>query len=71
MAEGAQLEPAASEYAYGAAIATHGNAVQAEENARETSQLQGSPGTGSDTASKPQRKRNKPSLSCETCTVSV
>ena len=29
-----------------------------------------SPGTVSDSSSKPQRRRNKPSLSCETCTVS-
>lgn len=68
MAEGAHYEHAASEYANGAGVATHG---QIEDNAREASQLQESPGIGSDTASKPQRKRNKPSLSCESCTVSV
>ena len=34
-----------------------------------TNQAQTSPTTSE--AAKPQRKRNKPSLSCETCTVSV
>ena len=29
-----------------------------------------SPGTASDSSPKPQKRRNKPSLSCETCTVS-
>ena len=28
-----------------------------------------SPGTASDSSPKPQKRRNKPSLSCETCTV--
>ncbi len=69
MAEGAPA--ATSEYAIGNAIGTHGNAAQGEHTAREVSRPHRTLGTGSDVAIKPQRKRNKPSLSCEACTVSV
>lgn len=42
----------------------------AESDARVSSQSQASPASDESTTNKPLRRRNKPSLSCETCTVS-
>ena len=39
-------------------------------DARVSSQSQASPASDESTTNKPLRRRNKPSLSCETCTVS-
>ena len=51
--------------------ATHVNVLKAEDYVNQSNHIIGSsPGTASDSSSKPQRRRNKPSLSCETCTVS-
>ena len=61
MTEEAHPAPAISGQAQDESV-TNGVAVKAEVNGGEANQSQGSP--------KPQRKRNKPSLSCETCTVS-
>ena len=41
-----------------------------ERDARVSSQSQASPASDESTTNKPLRRRNKPSLSCETCTVS-
>ena len=61
MTEEAHPAPAISGPAKDESV-TNGVALKAEVNGSETNQSQESP--------KPQRKRNKPSLSCETCTVS-
>ena len=42
----------------------------AESDARVSSQSQASPASDASGTNKPLRRRNKPSLSCETCTVS-
>lgn len=51
--------------------ASGANLLKAEDHVHLTNHTIGaSPGTASDSSSRPQRRRNKPSLSCETCTVS-
>lgn len=56
----------------GEAVNWDGDAINAETNADATNHeiLGTSSGTLSETSSKLHRKRNKPSLSCELCTVS-
>lgn len=47
------------------------SALKAEDHVKHPSHTPAaSPRTSSDSSSRPQRRRNKPSLSCETCTVS-
>ena len=47
------------------------NVLNTEDQLGQTNNnITASPGTASDSSPKPQKRRNKPSLSCETCTVS-
>ena len=64
----AAMESASRSPLNGAAAVTNGS-VRSDGDAREASQLQASPASDA-SGSKPLRRRNKPSLSCKTCTVS-
>lgn len=68
--QGAANKGAASNNA--AANADNVNRLKAKDHVSQSNHLiiAASPGSASDSSSKPQRRRNKPSLSCETCTVS-
>ena len=66
---GAQQLSITASLSNGGAPAPTGPAA-AESDARVSSQSQASPASDASATTKPLRRRNKPSLSCETCTVS-